>query len=328
MKAIIPMAGLGTRMRPHTFSRPKPLINVAGRPMLDYLVDALQGLDIDEYIFIVGYLGDQIEQYVRSTYTFKSTFVVQDELIGQAHAIYLTREHLDGPVMVLFADTLFEADTSIIQNTDVDAIAFVKEVEDPRRFGVVELDDQGRITRFTEKPDSMDNKNVVIGLYYVRDSQAMLRAIEKQMARKQMTKGEFYLADAFQVMIDDGAVFRTQPVDVWLDCGKPETVLETNRYLLEHGRDNSAQIAQPGVTVIPPVYIHPTARLDHVIIGPHATVAAGCQISYSIIKDSIIEDRASVTRIILDRSLVGQDAQLKGRYFTLNIGDTSSVDFT
>jgi glucose-1-phosphate thymidylyltransferase len=328
MKAIIPMAGLGTRMRPHTFSRPKPLINVAGRPMLDYLVDALQGLDIDEYIFIVGYLGDQIEQYVRSTYTFKSTFVVQEELIGQAHAIYLAREHLDGPVMVLFADTLFEADTSVIQTTDADAIAFVKEVEDPRRFGVVELDERGRITRFTEKPESMDNRNVVIGLYYVRDSQAMLRAIEKQMARKQMTKGEFYLADAFQVMIDDGALFRTQPVDVWLDCGKPETVLETNRYLLEHGRDNSAQIGLPGVTVIPPVYIHPTARLDHVIIGPHATVAAGCQISYSIIKDSIIEDRASVTRIILDRSLVGQDAQLKGRYFTLNIGDTSSVDFT
>lgn len=328
MKALIPMAGLGTRMRPHTFSRPKPLINVAGRPMLDYLVEALQGLDIDEYIFIVGYLGDQIEQYVRLAYTFKSTFVVQDELIGQAHAIYLAREHLDGPVMVLFADTLFEADTSIIQNTDADAIAFVKEVEDPRRFGVVELDEQGRITRFTEKPESMDNKNVVIGLYYVRDSQAMLRAIEKQMARKQMTKGEFYLADAFQVMIDDGALFRTQPVDVWLDCGKPETVLETNRYLLEHGRDNSAQIAQPGVTVIPPVFIHPTARLDHAIIGPYATIAAGCQISYSIIKDSIIEDRAAVTRIILDQSLIGQGAQLKGRYFTLNIGDTSSVDFT
>ncbi len=328
MKAVIPMAGLGTRMRPHTYSRPKPLITVAGQPMLKHLIDTLRSLNIEEYVFIVGYLGDQIEAYIRSTYDFKATFVVQEELIGQAHAVYLARQHLDGPLIVLFADTLFEADLSVIHTTDADAIAFVKEVEDPRRFGVVELDAEGRVTRFTEKPDSMENRNAVIGLYYIRDSQAMLRAIEKQMARRQMTKGEFYLADAFQVMIDDGAVFRTQRVDVWLDCGKPETVLETNRYLLEHGHDNSAEVSRPDVTIIPPVYIHPEANLQYAIIGPHATIAAGCQISNSIIRDSIVEEGARVCNAILDQSLIGREAQVVGRYFTLNVGDASSIDFS
>ncbi len=328
MKVIIPMAGYGKRLRPHTFSRPKPLLNIAGQPMLKYLIDALDGLDIDEYIFVVGYLGDQIEQWVRENYNIQATFVVQEELIGQAHAIHLARQHLQGPVIVLFSDTLFEADMSVIHTTSADAIAFVREVDDPRRFGVVEVNAQGRVTRFIEKPDNMDLKNAVIGLYYLRDAGAMIRAIETQMARKHMTKGEFYLADAFQIMIEGGADFRTQPVDVWLDCGKPETVLATNRYLLEHGYDNSDQVSQKDVSIIPPVYIHPDARLEHAIIGPNVTVSAGCDISYSIIKNTIIDPGAHVHRVILDDSLIGGDAQVMGRYFTLNVGDSSSVDFT
>ncbi len=327
MKVVIPMAGYGKRLRPHTFSRPKPLLNVAGQPMLKHLLDSLKGLEIDEYIFIVGYLGEQIEEYVRGQFDFKATFVVQEQLIGQAHAVYLARQYLHGPLLILFADTLFEANLSIIHTTEADAIAFVKQVEDPRRFGVVVLDGNARVTRFIEKPDSTENKNAVIGLYYIRDSQAMLHAIEKQMALKQMTKGEFFLADAFQLMIDEGATFRTGEVDVWLDCGKPETVLETNRYLLEHGHDNSAQVARPGVTVIPPVYIHPEARLENAIVGPYAAVAAGCDIRYSIIRNSIVDEGANVHNFILDQSLIGRDARVIGRYYSLNVGDASSVDF-
>jgi glucose-1-phosphate thymidylyltransferase len=328
MKVIIPMAGLGARMRPHTFSRPKPLINVAGQPFLKHLIDKLETLDPDEYIFIVGYLGDQIERYIREHYDFKAHFVVQEELVGQSHAIYLAREHLDGPAIVMFADTLFEADLSVASTTDADAIAFVKQVDDPRRFGVIELDSAGRVTRFIEKPESTDNKNVVIGLYYVQDSRWMIRAIETQMAQKAMTKGEFYLTDTFQIMVNEGAVFRTQGVSVWLDIGKPETTLETNRYLLEHGFDNSAQVKQEGVTIIPPVNIHPDARFEHAVIGPHAVIGAGCRIRYSIIKDSIVDDGAQIDRMILDNSLIGRSAQVKGRYFTLNVGETSTVDFT
>jgi glucose-1-phosphate thymidylyltransferase len=217
---------------------------------------------------------------------------------------------------------------SVIHTTSADAIAFVREVDDPRRFGVVEVNAQGRVTRFIEKPDNMDLKNAVIGLYYLRDAGAMIRAIETQMARKQMTKGEFYLADAFQIMIEEGADFRAQPVDVWLDCGKPETVLATNRYLLEHGYDNSDQVSQKDVSIIPPVYIHPDAHLEHAIIGPNVTVSADCDISYSIIRNTIIDPGAHVHRVILDDSLIGGEAQVMGRYFTLNVGDSSSVDFT
>jgi glucose-1-phosphate thymidylyltransferase len=171
----------------------------------------------------------------------------------------------------------------------------------------------------------MENKQAVIGLYYVRDADQLLKAIETQMKREQMTKGEFFVADACQIMIDEGAEFRTQSVDVWLDCGKPETVLDTNRYLLANGFDNSSQLKTNNVTVIPPVSIHPDAVFEHAIIGPHATVAAGCHVSYSIIRDSIIDTRAVVQHSLLDRSLIGRDARVVGQYSTLNVGDESSI---
>lgn len=328
MKVVIPMAGFGTRMRPHTYSRPKPLISVAGYPMLKHLLDTLEGLDIDEYIFIVGYLGEQIEDWIRKNYDFKSTFVVQDELIGQADAIYRAREHLDGPAIILFSDTLFEADLSVIKETGADGIVFVKEVEDPRRFGVVDLNQQGQVTSFVEKPDSMENKNALIGLYYIRDSREMIEAIETQMARNEMTKGEFYIADAFQIMIDEGADFRIAEVDVWLDTGKPETVLETNRWLLGHGEDNSGEVEQDEFTVIPPVFIHPDARIKHAVIGPYASVGAGCKVEYSVVENSIIDEHATVRHMVLEGSLIGRDAVVAGRPLNLNVGDTSSVDFS
>jgi glucose-1-phosphate thymidylyltransferase len=327
MKVVIPMAGYGTRMRPHTYSRPKPLISVAGYPMLRHLIDTLEGIEIDEYIFIVGYLGDQIEAWINENYDFKATFVVQEELIGQAHAIYLAREYLDGPCIVLFSDTLFEADVKSINETDADGLVFVQEVKDPRRFGVVKLDDAGHITQFIEKPDSMELRDAVIGLYYVKDSKWMIRAIETQMARNAMTKGEFYLADAFQIMIDEGADFRVEEVDVWLDTGKPETVLQTNRWLLDHGHDNTPEVTLEGATVVPPVYIHPEANIKHAVIGPYASVGKGCQVENSIIINSIIDNGAVVKNVMLEESLIGRDAHVEGRYAALNVGDSSSVNF-
>ncbi len=327
MKVVIPMAGYGTRLRPHTYSRPKPLITIAGQPMLKHLLDSLAVLDIDEYIFIVGYLGDQLEHYIRQTYRFKATFVQQKELSGQSPAIYLTREHLSGPTLLLFADTLFKADLSVIKNTTADAIAFVKEVDDPRRFGVVETDPDGRITRFIEKPESLDNRQVIIGLYYLRDASQMLRAIETQFEQQRMTRGEYYIADAFQIMIEQGANFRTHPVQTWLDTGKPETVLETNRYLLENGFDNSAQAVVPGVSIIPPVNIHTEARVARAVIGPHVTIAAGCEITDSIIRDSVIEEGAQVVSAQISGSLIGRGARVVGHTHTLIVGDHSTVDF-
>ncbi|MBN1310141.1 MAG: NTP transferase domain-containing protein [Anaerolineae bacterium] len=326
MKVVIPMAGYGKRLRPHTYSRPKPLINVAGQPLVKHVIDSLEGLDVDEYIFVVGYLGAQIEEYISANCDVKASFVTQHEMVGQAHAVYLARDLLEGPTIVLFADTLFKADLDPIKRAgNADALVYVKEVDDPRRFGVVALDDEGRVTRFIEKPDSMDIRQAVIGFYYVSDAARLMGAIETQMERKQMTKGEFFIADAFQIMIDEGAIFRTQPVDVWLDCGKPETVLETNRYLLANGLDNSDQLTGNSVTVIPPVNIHPDAVFDHAIIGPYATVAADCQVSYSIIRNSIIDTGAVVEYALLDRSLIGRDARVVGQYSALNVGDESSI---
>jgi glucose-1-phosphate thymidylyltransferase len=326
MQIIIPMAGYGKRLRPHTFSQPKPLINVAGEPMLKYILDALAQIKIDEYIFIVGHLGEQIEEYIHQYTDVKAHFVTQEEMIGQSHAVYLARDYIDGPGMVLFADTLFEADLSVIEKTDADGLAFIKEVEDPRRFGVVELDPNGRVTRFIEKPDSQDNKQVVIGFYYIRDTAAMLKAIEKQIAEKRMTKNEYFLTDTFQLMVDNGATFRTSAVDTWLDCGKPETVLETNRYLLEHGRDTRAMVTQKNIAVIPPVYDHPSARVENSVIGPHATISANCVIEHSIISNSVIDAGAEVKNSLLHGSLVGRDAKVSGHFQTLNIGDESYTE--
>ncbi len=167
----------------------------------------------------------------------------------------------------------------------------------------------------------------MIGLYYVREGEDLIAAIEEQMARNQMTKGEFYLADAFQIMIENGADFRSEPVDVWLDCGKPETVLETNRYLLENGYDNSASVQIKGVTVIAPSNVHPSATLENAIIGPYATIGKGCEVRNSIIQDSVVDDGATVQHMLLNESLIGRDAHVVGRHHTLNVGDSSTIDF-
>jgi len=327
MKVIIPMAGLGTRMRPHTYSHPKPLVNVAGQPMLKYLIDMFDGIEVDEWIFIIGYMGDQIEAFISENYAINATYVVQEELIGQAHAIHLAKEHLEGPCFVLFSDTLFETDLSIIHSTDADAIAFVKEVDDPRRFGVVELNEEGSVTRFIEKPDSMDNKNAVIGLYYLKDAGAMISAIETQMERKQMTKGEFFLADAYQIMIEEGAIFRTQDVNIWLDCGKPETVLETNRYALEHWRDNSTEAAREGISIIPPVYIDPDATVERSVIGPYVAVSKDAEVRGCVLKNTIVDFGAHVENMVMEGSLIGRRATARAKVSTFNLGEVSSAEF-
>lgn len=325
MKVVIPLAGFGTRMRPHTYSRPKPLINVAGKTVLDHLLGKLAGLDIEEYIFIVGYLGDQIEQHVEKNYNFKATFVEQPEMLGQAHAIWLAREYLDEkPAFVIFADTLIETDLKGLDEPNSDALIFVKEVEDPRPFGVVTLDEQGYIRRFVEKPQEMDNKLVVVGLYYFREGRALIRSIETLMERKIMTKGEYFLADAMQLMIESGQRFRTRGVSVWLDTGRPDTVLETNRWLLENGHDNSARFGDLTDTVIiPPVHIDPSARLTRSVIGPYVTIGPKCNIEGSVLQNSIIEEGATVKHALLEQSLIGRNARVEERSRSVNVGDMS-----
>jgi glucose-1-phosphate thymidylyltransferase len=326
MKVVIPLAGFGTRLRPHTYTKPKPLINVAGKPVLGHLLDKIAHLPIDEYIFIVGHLGDQVAEYVNREYKLKAHFVEQAEMLGQSHAIWLAREHIgDEPTFVIFVDTLFETDLNILNTTPDDAVIFVKEVEDPRSFGVVTLDAAGHITQFIEKPSTMDNRLAVIGLYYFKSGKALIDAIQHTMDQNKMTKGEYYLADAMDVMVKKGLKFSTAPVSVWLDCGKPDTVLETNRYLLDHGHDAAEAEHSRDAIIIPPVNIHPTAKIAHSVIGPHVTVAAGCEVNSSIIRDSILDEGAVIHAAILEQSIVGRKARVEERPRSVNVGDSSAI---
>ncbi len=325
MKVIIPMAGFGKRLRPHTYSRPKPLIPVAGKPLLGHIMDQFADVDVDEFVFIVGYLGDQVEKYVSENYDVQASFVEQRELLGQAHALWLAREHLSGPVVILFVDTVCDADLSRLDRADADAIAFVKEVDDPRRFGVVVLDDDGYVTRFIEKPDTMENKLAVIGFYYLKEAAQLVEPIKELLDRQIRTKGEYYLADAFQLMIESGARFRTERVRLWLDCGKPETVLETNRALLERGADNSEQAHRDGVVIVPPVYIAPDAYVSRSVIGPYVSIGSKAVVENSIVRDSIIDERTQVTDSFLESSLIGREAVIRGKRGRLNVGDNSVI---
>jgi glucose-1-phosphate thymidylyltransferase len=331
MKVIIPLAGFGKRMRPHTWSKPKPLVNVAGRPVLGHILDKLADLDVDveEIIFIVGWLGEQIQEYYEeSDYPYPARYVEQRDMLGQAHAIWLAREHLEGPVLIIFVDTIFEADLGGLERSGLDGVLYVKEVEDPRRFGVAVVDGEGQVTGLVEKPDNFENRLAVVGVYYVRDSAWLIRAIEELMDRNVQTKGEFYLADAYSVMIEQGARFGVREVSVWEDCGTPKDVLHTNRYLLDHGRDNSRRVAVSGSVIIPPVYIAPSAQIEHSLIGPYVTIAENSVVRHSIVRDSIIDEEAYIVDTMLDRSLIGKDAVVRGRYRVLNVGDSSRVDFS
>jgi glucose-1-phosphate thymidylyltransferase len=326
MQVIIPMAGFGKRLRPLTHTRPKPLVNVAGKPVLGHVLDSLAKLEITELLCVTGYLGEQIEEYVNTSYTIPAHFFVQQELNGQSPAVYLCKDYASGPVLVIFVDTIIQADLSTLRRETADIVTFVKEVEDPSRFGVAKLGPDGWVTRLVEKPEGIVHGNLaLVGFYYVREAQDLMRAIETQLARDIQTKGEYYLADAFNIMLDGGARMRVQEVDVWQDCGKPETVLETNRYLLDHGLDNSAEIEHDNCIIVPPVHIHPSARIERAIVGPYVTVAAGCKIQDAVIRDSIIDEGAEVRGALLEQSLIGRDALVSEHFDSYNVGDSSSV---
>jgi glucose-1-phosphate thymidylyltransferase len=326
MKVIIPLAGFGTRLRPLTYTRPKPLLNVAGKAVLGHVLDTLQGLEVDEVVIIVGYLGDQIREYVKAHYDYPTRFVEQKELLGQAHALWLAREGIEGPVLIIFVDTLYEADLSELASTTADGIIYAKEVEDPRRFGVVRVvGADHRIMQLIEKPAGFEDRLAVIGLYYVKDGAWLMRAVDELLQRQQMTKGEYYLADALQLMIDGGAYLMAREVSVWEDCGKPETVLSTNRYLLSHGHSNCSE-GPAGSVIVPPVNLGTGVVLDQAIVGPYATVADGAVIRRSAISDSIVGKGALVENTILSNSLIGDDAVVRGRPRKLNVGDSSQID--
>lgn len=323
MKVIIPAAGYGTRMRPHTHTRPKPLVPVAGKPSLGFVLDALAPLDIEELIFIVGRMGDQMETYVEENYPYKSTFIEQKVMRGQADAIALAREHVQGDLMTLFVDTLFEADLAVLNDLDVDGAMFVMPVPDPRRFGIAVLGEDGIVTKLVEKPQQPESDLAVVGLYYFKDSQWLFRAVDKLMESGKSLKGEYYLADAIQVMIDEGAKFRTYPVTAWEDTGTWDAVLHANRYLLKKIDTHTEPYQQGTSLVIPPSFVSPDALVENSVIGPYASVSEGAEVRDSLVKNSIIAANACVTSSMLFGALVGERAMVEGAFDSVNLGDDS-----
>ena len=335
LKIFIPMAGWGTRMRPHTWSKPKPLVSVAGRTALEHLMDMFKTLpdpDNVEYVFIVGpYLGElQIPAFVQEKYpTIKAHYVVQHEMKGQSHALWLGREYLRGPMMVCFSDTLMETDFSFLAQETADSVAWVMPVPDPRRFGVAEVGRDGWVTRFIEKPQSMENNLVVVGCYYFKSAENLLAAIEEQMQRGIMLKGEYFLTDTISVMIAHGAKVRTNEISTWLDTGTIEATLDTNKLLLEKIGKQAGKYTGTQVNIIEPSFIHPSAEISNSTIGPHASIGANCRITNSQVTDSIVEADCEIKDAALSRSLIGRQAKVHGRgdghFLQLNVGDTSDI---
>lgn len=330
LKIVIPMAGLGTRLRPHTWSKPKQLIGLAGKTVLGHVLDTFSTLPPSrsiELINIVGYLGEQIEAYMKENYPHLTCrYVFQENPMGQSHAIYLAREYLKGPMLMVFADTLIETDLSFLDQETADAVAWVKPVPDPRRFGVAVLGPDGWVTRLIEKPQDTTNNLAVVGFYYFKRSEDLIAAIEEQLRRNIQLKGEFFLADAVNIMLERGLRMRVQPVEVWLDAGTPESLLETNHYLLANGRGNCTEPeVRDSIVIIPPVFIHPEAHLEQCVIGPYTSVGAHCIVRSSIIRNSILEDGSQVVDVILEDSLIGRRAQIQRRAARVNAGDQTSV---
>lgn len=331
LKIIIPTAGYGTRLRPHTWSKPKPLVSAAGKAVLDHMLEILataQEAERLEFVFIIGYLGDQIEAYVKEHYPqYKAAYVEQAERRGQSHALAMARQYISGPTIVVFVDTLIDTDLSFLRDEPDQAVAWVKPVEDPRRFGVAVVDEDGYVERLIEKPEDVSNNLAVVGCYYFPRGEDLLAAVDEQLAGDIQTKGEYYLVDAINLMLGKGLRMRTQQVEVWLDAGVPATVLETNRYLLDHGRDNTDQVpAREGVEIVPPVYIAPDAHIEASTIGPHVSVGAGCHIEGSHIRDSVLEPGARVIDSTLHASLVGARAEVRNIAGSLNVGDDCQIE--
>ena len=323
MKAIIPVAGIGQRLRPFTHTIPKPLLSVAGKPILAHIIDGLLEKGIDELVLVVGYRGEQIEQFVRSKYNISINVAWQDELLGLGYALSLALKYVDDeePFLLVLGDTIIEADISKILGSQEHIIG-IAWVDDPRRFGVVELSGK-RIIAMEEKPSSPRSNWAIAGLYYFASTQ-MLRANLKKLIEDDIrTRGEIQLTDALAKMLAKGEKFTSFVIEGWYDCGKPETLLSTHRHLLKR---NTVSMDLPESIIIPPVHIAQNASIENSIVGPYVSIGENAIIKRTMLRDSIVGDRTVLNDCILENSILGNDSAFSGRTYRLNLGDSSSVE--
>jgi len=327
VKVVIPLAGKGTRLRPHTHVTPKPLLKVGDKPVMSYILDDLRELDVHEAVFITGHLKEKVEAYMRREYPdFHAEYVEQPVQNGTAGAVQLAEPYVHEEMLIIFVDTLFDADLSLIRRLpeDVAGVIWAKEVEDYQRFGVIVTDEAGNMRRIVEKPTEPISKLANIGLYYIRDWKLLFEGIDHVMNSAPGSSGEYYLTDAFQYMVDHGAKILTVPIEGWYDAGKPETLLETNRHVLSTRRGKRPPEA-PGVVVHEPVHVADGVVLEEVEIGPNVTLSAGVVLRHTTLRDTIVGEGSRLERCDLHDSLVGEQVVLSGVAGQVDVGDHSVV---
>jgi glucose-1-phosphate thymidylyltransferase len=322
MRAIIPVAGVGTRLRPHTYTLPKVLLNVAGKPILAHILDELKDQGINKVTIITGYMGKLVEKYVNERYDMDVAFVEQEEQLGLGHAIWTAKDTFNGdPLLVILGDTIFDVDLKLAFSTGNSSLG-VKSVEDPRRFGVV-IKDGGKIKKLIEKPDKPISNLALVGIYYLKNADLFKSCLEEIIYNDIKTRGEYQLTDALQLMIEKGEAMDTFPVEAWYDCGKKETLLSTNRYLLD--TKSSVRPMKESV-ILEPSFIADDAVVERSVIGPYATVAAGAVVKDSIVRNSILSDGARVEASLLEQSIIGNDAMVNGQFLSYNVGSSSEIN--
>jgi len=330
MKAIIPVAGIGTRLRPHTHTQPKSLIPVAGKPIIAHIVDSLHNAGINEFIFIIGYLGDKIESYITTHYPHNTNhFVIQTTGKGIGHAIWLAKDYIgdDDEVFIALGDTIFDTDLKKVLQSPYSTLG-IKKVLDPRAFGVAQVDNNGFITSLVEKPLIPKSNQALIGAYYIKNGAKLKEALDYIIANNLRTNNEFHLTDALNYLIQNGYQFTVFDVDNWFDCGKKDILLETNATLLRRFKPKMPEDEQFDSTIIiQPVFIAAGCKIRNSIIGPNVSIGENAIIHNSIITNSIIGPYAHLEFAILEDSLIGNDAMLKGFVQSLNLGDSTEINF-
>jgi glucose-1-phosphate thymidylyltransferase len=333
MKAIIPVAGTGARLRPLTYTQPKPLIPVAGKPIIAFIIDQLVAAGIRDFVFIIGYLGEKIKNYLEGAYPeLNKEFVVQEERLGSAHAVWTAREQLAGAdeVIIFFGDIIIDFDFRKVLEAPTSVLG-VKKVADPREFGVVEFGPGKFVSRVVEKPRIPKSDLAMVGFYKIKEVAKLIAALEHNIRHNIRSHGEFPLTDALMYMIEHGVRFKTITVDNWFNCGKKEVLLDTNAILLDREGYASNDLDLPVLDnsiVIHPVSIGADCQISNSIIGPHVTIGNNVKINFAVIKESIIGNYASIKEIILQRSIVGNDSSITGLRQSLNIGDNTEIDFS
>lgn len=328
MKAIIPVAGAGTKLRPHTYTQPKALIPLAGKTILSIIIDQLQEARITDFVFIIGYLGEKIQDYVKEKYPdLNCHFVQQNERHGTGHAINLTKEIVgDDEVLIVLGDTIAEYDIKEVVNTPHSMLG-VKKVDDPRNFGVAEIDEDGFISRVVEKPAIPKSNMALVGVYKIKETGFLFSCIQKIIDADIKSYDEFNLTDALECMIQNGVKFQPFKVQNWFDCGKKETLLESNATLLKKfGGNVTEKHAFENTIIIPPVSIGEGCDIKNSVIGPNVAIGENSRLNHAIIKDSIIGSYSNLYEIVLNTSLIGSDAEVRGVSRSLNIGDNTAID--